>query len=498
MQKVQQLEIPSPSSFLKPIKTGYLRKYSQRTWFLPGSWKRKFCVLDGTKIYFYENEGCKGTERSAGVISLDYYDLCFEGSTKDNKRASNVFIISSSVRGFFDMQHLFSADTLPEMSEWVTLIKEAISEARSKRSRAGRAHGKDKRKKEPMRPRSVDSSPVFKVSTNRPSSHGALELPSGERLYTPTKDRDRGPRGRRLPQRKTMMTRLGEDGDLRIRASSLSALENVDSAKNESWLKYSPNISGPRQTNSGTDLAYQYSSSEDSVTEEDVSTTTTQGFPYSGTASSRSSTLGHTRGSGMQNGNHTKRTASDSTSAAKDPTRFQRRVVPIGFGSENTQMNALMKEMEKKIASMERSSAEVTSSQRNSLKHRISSSDSQRRSRCQVMIETIDDRLSTVQMAVDALEEEVNVARNDVSSVQHHLNTIKSNAEITNERVEKINSHIHLLDDRMISTLKETQALCEKTREVLDDATKAKKQYEELKEECQVLLQELKQHIKHE
>ncbi|XP_022245688.1 uncharacterized protein LOC106462660 isoform X2 [Limulus polyphemus] len=220
MQKTRR-EIPAPSSFVQPRKTGYLRKYIQRTWFLPGSWKRRFCILNGNKMYTYENEGCKGTEKSSGVINLDYYDLCLEGGTKESKRASNVFIITSSVLG------------------------------------------------------------CFEVTTIRHTSDGSLELPSGERLYTPTKHRDRGPRGRRLPQRKTVITTLGGEYDLRYRASSLSELENVDFDRNGPWLYSSSDISVPRRTNSGSALAFQHSSSEGSDIEGAFGTTTlNQNFSY--------------------------------------------------------------------------------------------------------------------------------------------------------------------------------------------------------------------------
>ncbi|XP_013778058.1 src kinase-associated phosphoprotein 2-A-like isoform X1 [Limulus polyphemus] len=280
MQKTRR-EIPAPSSFVQPRKTGYLRKYIQRTWFLPGSWKRRFCILNGNKMYTYENEGCKGTEKSSGVINLDYYDLCLEGGTKESKRASNVFIITSSVLGCFEKQHLFSAESLPEMTEWLKTINEAIADERHDQSKASHKKVKGKQKKEYLRPRSADNSPIFQVTTIRHTSDGSLELPSGERLYTPTKHRDRGPRGRRLPQRKTVITTLGGEYDLRYRASSLSELENVDFDRNGPWLYSSSDISVPRRTNSGSALAFQHSSSEGSDIEGAFGTTTlNQNFSY--------------------------------------------------------------------------------------------------------------------------------------------------------------------------------------------------------------------------
>ncbi|XP_076354576.1 uncharacterized protein LOC143249117 isoform X2 [Tachypleus tridentatus] len=273
-------EIPAPSSFVQPRKTGYLRKYIRRTWFLPGSWKRRFCILNGNKMYIYENEGCKGTEKSSVVINLDYYDLCLEGGTKESKRALNVFIITSSILGYFNKEHLFSAESLTEMTEWLKTINKAIADERLNQSKASHKKMKGEKKKY-LRPRSADNSPIFQVTTVRHTSDGSLELPSGERLYTPTKYRDRGPRGRRLPQRKTVITMLGGEYDLRYRASSLSALENVDFDRNGPWLYSSSDISVPRLANNGSAIAFQHSSSEGSDTEGAISTTTPdENFSY--------------------------------------------------------------------------------------------------------------------------------------------------------------------------------------------------------------------------
>ncbi|XP_076354578.1 uncharacterized protein LOC143249117 isoform X4 [Tachypleus tridentatus] len=228
-------EIPAPSSFVQPRKTGYLRKYIRRTWFLPGSWKRRFCILNGNKMYIYENEGCKGTEKSSVVINLDYYDLCLEGGTKESKRALNVFIITSSILGYFNKEHLFSAESLTEMTEWLKTINKAIADERLNQSKASHKKMKGEKKKY-LRPRSADNSPIFQ---------------------------------------------LGGEYDLRYRASSLSALENVDFDRNGPWLYSSSDISVPRLANNGSAIAFQHSSSEGSDTEGAISTTTPdENFSY--------------------------------------------------------------------------------------------------------------------------------------------------------------------------------------------------------------------------
>ncbi|GFT33827.1 PH domain-containing protein [Trichonephila clavipes] len=49
-------EIPSSDSFINPLRKGHLQKLTGRGWLYSGSWKKRYCVLEGSKFYFYENE----------------------------------------------------------------------------------------------------------------------------------------------------------------------------------------------------------------------------------------------------------------------------------------------------------------------------------------------------------------------------------------------------------------------------------------------------------
>ncbi|XP_054720143.1 uncharacterized protein LOC129229792 isoform X2 [Uloborus diversus] len=160
------MDIPASDSFSSPLKTGFLEKLIGRGWLYSGSWKKRYCVLDGSKFYFYENEHCKGYEKTCGVINLDYYDVCEENSVKDKKNP-HVFLIGTSVRGFFDEE-----------------------------------------------------------------SEGA----STTCLVNATKDRVKGPQGRRLPQRKSMMPTARtteETTDMRQRSISLSSPETSEDIPEE-------------------------------------------------------------------------------------------------------------------------------------------------------------------------------------------------------------------------------------------------------------------------
>ncbi|CAL1300657.1 unnamed protein product [Larinioides sclopetarius] len=130
-------EIPSSDSFVNPVKKGQLLKLTGRGWLYSGSWKKRYCILEGSKFYFYENEQSKGNEKTCGVVNLDYYDLCEENNPKDKKNPY-VFIIGTSVRGFFDNRHQFAAESADDMQSWIQAIQAAIAEARVSRRKPSR------------------------------------------------------------------------------------------------------------------------------------------------------------------------------------------------------------------------------------------------------------------------------------------------------------------------------------------------------------------------
>ncbi|CAL1300655.1 unnamed protein product [Larinioides sclopetarius] len=79
----------------------------------------------------------KGNEKTCGVVNLDYYDLCEENNPKDKKNPY-VFIIGTSVRGFFDNRHQFAAESADDMQSWIQAIQAAIAEARVSRRKPSR------------------------------------------------------------------------------------------------------------------------------------------------------------------------------------------------------------------------------------------------------------------------------------------------------------------------------------------------------------------------
>ena len=88
-------------------KVGYLNKLTSRTFPYIAQWRRRYCVLSKGKLFYYEKEDSKGNEKSNGVINLEYFDQIFEAPPKDCKKATNVFVLTSQDRSFFDPVSFF-------------------------------------------------------------------------------------------------------------------------------------------------------------------------------------------------------------------------------------------------------------------------------------------------------------------------------------------------------------------------------------------------------
>ena len=65
-------------------------------------WKRKYFVLTGDKLYYYDNELGDGSGAGAGIIHLDCFIDCVEAPLTDHKKATNVFILLAKERGLFE------------------------------------------------------------------------------------------------------------------------------------------------------------------------------------------------------------------------------------------------------------------------------------------------------------------------------------------------------------------------------------------------------------
>ncbi|KAH9369457.1 hypothetical protein HPB48_014363 [Haemaphysalis longicornis] len=167
-----------------------------RRWIFLPLWKERYCVLDGNKLYYYDSETSKGSSSQCGVINLDLFDLCEE---YESKSVQNGFVITTTNRRLFDEYHTFAAGTLSEVCDWIAHIRaqlnQSIVQKRASFFRKSLAKRKARKSLEPQA--QPEPSPVPPDPT--------LDIPGKEPLESITKNRAKGPAGRRLPQRKSHM-----------------------------------------------------------------------------------------------------------------------------------------------------------------------------------------------------------------------------------------------------------------------------------------------------
>lgn len=485
LSQEQRTEIPAASSFSKARKSGTLRKLTRRGWLYPGSWKSRYCVLDGTKLYFYENEQSRGTERTSGVLNLDYFDVCDEGKQKD-KRVSNVFVISTSVRGIFDLQtrHFFAADTLPEMNDWIQRIRLAITDARNNRSRAGRAKGNSNQQ---LNAGSDKSGSLRGSGTRKSSAEDRLTKSASpepqvgsdtsspdNRLYTPTKNRPKGPQGRRLPQRKSMLPPSKDadvemdEGDGPQRARSMSALECItegDTTDN-SWLTSPLEDLSTCEGRSASQnaLVYKYSSSEESLE-----------LPEEGRVKQLSKMLkiptSHKKPPPLSvpTNDANKREQTDGTGMSS----------PSSPGIRSPNYN-------QRHPKSPASPSGPEQSPRFPRTHKNSYENNNNNNNSPVLIFT--RQLNSLDTKVHGLEQEMVVTRSDLATVHGGLGKVQAEVERLVLRIERISTQVNQVEKQMSGLLNDAQKYYEDAEKSSREAQEARQEFVRLKIECQETL----------
>ena len=94
--------VPAVSELTSPSQRGYLWRLSTKRMVYTHDWKRKYFVLTGDKLFYYDNELGDGSGAGAGVIQLDCFIDCVEAPLTDHKKATNVFILLAKERGLFE------------------------------------------------------------------------------------------------------------------------------------------------------------------------------------------------------------------------------------------------------------------------------------------------------------------------------------------------------------------------------------------------------------
>lgn len=230
-----------------------------RRWIFLPLWKERYCVLDGNKLYYYDSETSKGSGSQCGVINLDLFDLCEE---YESKSVQNGFVITTTNRRLFDEYHTFAAGTLSEVCDWIAHIRaqlnQSIVQKRASFFRKSLAKRKARKSLEPQA--QPEPSPVPPDPT--------LDIPGKEPLESITKNRAKGPAGRRLPQRKSHMPKS---------LSQETASQHIQPARKGDFISEEPEPArakaevGRQRPASSSALLYHYSSSEEEVNAESPS-----------------------------------------------------------------------------------------------------------------------------------------------------------------------------------------------------------------------------------
>jgi len=125
--KEKNRDVPAACELSPASACGYLWRLSGRRMVYLSDWKRKYFVLVGERLYYYESERSQGGERGSGVIDLRCVTDCVEAPLTDHKKATNVFILIAKERGIFEQgRYYLSAETLIDMKTWVAKLKSSL------------------------------------------------------------------------------------------------------------------------------------------------------------------------------------------------------------------------------------------------------------------------------------------------------------------------------------------------------------------------------------
>uniref|UniRef100_T1J8X8 Glycerol-3-phosphate dehydrogenase [NAD(+)] n=1 Tax=Strigamia maritima TaxID=126957 RepID=T1J8X8_STRMM len=449
--------IPAANALPSPDKFGYLLKLSGKGFLYPGSWKRKFCVLKDTDLFYYDREDSTGMEKSCGVINLQCNNICREATGKDSKKAPNVFIIGGITdKSLFDSgKYLFSADTLMDMNDWIRSIQKSLARSRAK------AENDESGFAEPVKPKAV------KINEELIKQQIAMEVPETAQLYNLTKYRPRGPKGRRLPKRKyffprSRITYLDETDSqfLRprgLRANSLSVLETrEDCFSDNSDMPNSMDIepcSDESGRSSRQEFMYRYSSSEESLIHECLKENVIE------------HNVQNLRSGGNVNGKR----------PPPPPIKHQQEEICPTTNSELPWCREERATVDHHVCVMEPHEAVADDKKMNS------------------MIRYINLRMSDLMNNLATVKGDMSTAQAEVGSLQCNVNNLQQGNGSATDRLDKMTSQIVNLECQLVSLLKDVESAVNKVEAIIDETEKAKSQHVLLKEECENMLTELQQ-----
>ncbi|XP_046439129.1 uncharacterized protein LOC124190492 isoform X4 [Daphnia pulex] len=461
---------------------GPVMQLSGKGLLVPGSWKRRYCVLDGRRLYYYqlngENQGhLHYRDKTSHYVDLDNYDICEEA--KGIKTASNVLVISSSEieKSFFDTGRLYlSAETAKEMNEWISQIRSAMSALRNGPAKA-----------QPP-PKSSSKSAAADVSTCSTAEQAAkmnttetgletsiLLLNPGEHLDCITKQRAKGPTGRRLPrQAKSRLYPASDAVQQQQRSESLPRLEpavNNDPVNIRS-SQLSRGHLNQQQHNRSFDTgqhhqnkraaAYAYSSSEESLNlsfaqqppdqqqqQDEETVETLCEIPLIHHSTSTPSLVAHPSFGQMVANNHWLNIGSSSSTPRPVTSGKRRSVQPYSCTSTDDPPG---------------------------LPHQY-----------QLLLQ----QTAAIKTTLSGLEADFGASRRDMGWLQENLTTVQSATGSVSDKVVKMQSQVANMERQINGAVKEAQQLQQRANDALKSASDAERDFRRLENDCQSLLNQL-------
>uniref|UniRef100_A0A0P5P3A1 Uncharacterized protein n=1 Tax=Daphnia magna TaxID=35525 RepID=A0A0P5P3A1_9CRUS len=458
---------------------GAVMQLSGKGLLVPGSWKRRYCVLDGRRLYYYqlneENQGHRHyRDKTSHYVDLDGYDICEEA--KGIKNASNVLVISSSEieKSFFDTGRLYlSAESAKEMNEWISQIRSAMTALR------------DGQNSQPAK--NFKSQPSADVSmtctTEQTKAKEAEPMPleasislvkSGEHLDCMTKQRAKGPTGRRLPSQAKSRLYPTDAVQQQQRSESLPRLElQAASSDPASNIRSSQPARGrvSQQHNRSFDTgqqnkraaAYAYSSSDDSLNmsfaqptgqqEDDETVETLCEIPAIHHSTSTPSLICHPSFGQLAAHNHWMSIGSSSSTPRPVTSGKRRSVQPYSCGSTSTDDPPDLPQQ------------------------------------YQLLLQ----QTAAIRTTLSGLEADFGASRRDMGWLQENLTTVQSATGSVSDKVVKMQSQVANMERQINGAVKEAQQLQQRANEALKSASDAERDFRRLENDCQSLLTQLRQ-----
>ncbi|XP_065577413.1 uncharacterized protein LOC136038235 isoform X2 [Artemia franciscana] len=465
------------------LYSGYLLKLSGKTVLSGGNWKRKFFVLEKKRLVYYESEEAWNTgSRVSGFISLEFYDLVEE---KETRKATNVFFIGSSDKNLFETtRHYFSAETLPEMTAWMSHIRAALKEA--KRSQKNHVYP-DKTSLED--PRKADHRTKNGNTTKAKQKHKMDVQPEASSLQPLTRSRTRGPTGRKLPTNHRA-TLLGED--TRNRSNSLTSLEaksKEESRRSCYLMSRSVDLSDGEETYQSISAQdkrltlYEYSSDENAVSE------------TSKLDSSVTSAIGLVARKEIKEKKPSRQSFGSTPSLILE---CEEAVKPLHLRHYNTAPTATRKSRRGRDRQMPLSDSKVTDTLNDletewELESTYHKSDLPHgSSKLMGVLHYLHLQTIEIRKTLIALEEDSADARRDMGALQENLTVVRTATNSTSDRIGRLQSTLNNVEKQIGVAAKEGHMLEQRAIRALEAAETAEKEFSRLRSECQSLILQMK------